>query len=702
MGAYKRHSFSSIEEVEENLSNGYYLLTTEVLTDEHRGLLARSHYMTDVYDVKVDENIKNADKYTYDKKIKKLGNEEINQYKLDYTNGLISGDFINFGEYKPEIDASNNLVLDSEGNPKKVYKTNKYYEYGKQFDEIGILTRDARPVFGYNTLERIIKARNSFFDENREDVSKLKNGTLVRTLDIGRYYNNSLINTIRNTYANKNSINSDGIYYITNADTKSYDVYNGKTLLYSVPLETTMTNEIKVYNTSNRAFSDLSKLYTKVQDEAGLKVMFWDSPSNFGEHLTIKGADYQLILMGTTMNKAIDEKNRMLYGEGNTEQEYVANPGITIIDDIRTVYPGVTLEESGLGFRGLAETIKARKNRILESTEYKDDLREIKDQYKGMLTGYYSNPYAFNLFTMNYTDVDRQEEETNQVFTKVPDDENGKKFKSKVIDDLRLAIDDGSYSAVMAQRGTDFGYLIHIDPKYYQGSATSDSQAHHVGYTIFVPDVFDTNFFNSYKNSPKGAAQCDIISAEMYNSPDKEYSVTFPTNQTYTKETGRVVSESGNLRIDGRYTVYGDSNSKIYTYIDNATNEQHNLNDIFGKDAKNILSQYIEINNTFNSIIDKLTSREIYIDEEGNEQRYGYYKAKDDLNEYLSNTDNKTGYNGNEILAIFNNFDTVSYIKNNRFLKDNGEPTDIRASDAIKEVYDYYTGVLKSFYTGIQ
>ena len=190
---------------------------------------------------------------------------------------------------------------------------------------------------------------------------------------------------------------------------------------------------------------------------------------------------------------------------------------------------------------------------------------------------------------MNYTDVNRQEEETDQVFTKVPDDENGKKFKSKVIDDLRLAIDDGSYSAVMAQRGTDFGYLIHIDPKYYQGSATSDSQANHVGYTIFVPDVFDTNFFNSYKNSPKGAAQCDIISAEMYNSPDKEYSVTFPTNQTYTKEKGRIVSESGNLRIDGRYTVYGDSNSKTYTYIDNATNEQHNLNEIFGENAKNIL-----------------------------------------------------------------------------------------------------------------
>ena len=92
----------------------------------------------------------------------------------------------------------------------------------------------------------------------------------------------------------------------------------------------------------------------------------------------------------------------------------------------------------------------------------------------------------------------------------------------------------------------------------------------------------------------------------MYNSPDKEYSITYPTNQTYTRETGRIVSESGNLRIDGRYTVYGDSNSKTYTYIDNATNEQHNLNEIFGENAKNILSQYIEINNTFNSIINKL------------------------------------------------------------------------------------------------
>ena len=44
----------------------------------------------------------------------------------------------------------------------------------------------------------------------------------------------------------------------------------------------------------------------------------------------------------------------------------------------------------------------------------------------------------------------------------------------------------------------------------------------------------------------------------------------------------------------------------------------------------------------------------------------------------------------------------ISLKENNRFLKENGEPTDIRASDAIKEVYNYYTGVLKSFYTGIK
>lgn len=702
MGAYKRHNFSSIEEVEENLNNGYYTKTEEVLTDENKGLLARSHYMTDIYDVKVGENIKNADKYTYDKKIKRLGDEEINKYKLDYTEGLISGDFINFGEYEPEVDASNNPVLDDDGNPKKVYKTNEYYDYGIKFDYNSASNGDAYSIFGYNTLQRIINDRNMFFDENRKDVAKLEDGTLVRTLEIGKYYNNSLINAIRDNYTNKNSIDSDGIYYITNADNKSYDVYNGETLLYSIPLETTRNNKVKVYNSSNRAYSDLGRLYTKIVDEAGLKTIFWDSPTNFGERLNHTGAEEQLYRIGSAINKATYEKNRILYGKENTETEYVANPGITIIDDARTIYPGITLEESGLGFRGLAETIKARKNRVLESTEYKDDLREIKDQYKGMLTGYYSNPYAFNLFTMNYTDADRQEEETDQMFTKVPDDENGKKFKSKVIDDLRLAIDDGSYTAVMAQRGTDFGYLIHVDPKYYQGKSTSDSQASHVGYTIFIPDVFDTNFFNSYKNSPKGAAQCDIISAEMYNSPDKEYSITYPTNQTYTRETGRIVSESGNLRIDGRYTVYGDSNSKTYTYIDNATNEQHNLNEIFGENAKNILSQYIEINNTFNSIINKLTSREIYTDEKGNKQRYGYYKAKDDLNEYLSNIDNSTGYNGNEILAIFNNFNTVSYIKNNRFLKENGEPTDIRASDAIKEVYNYYTGVLKSFYTGIK
>ena len=197
MGAYKRHNFSSIEEVEENLNNGYYTKTEEVLTDENKGLLARSHYMTDIYDVKVDENIKNADKYTYDKKIKRLGDEEINKYKLDYTEGLISGDFINFGEYEPEVDASNNSVLDDDGNPKKVYKTNEYYDYGIKFDYNSASNGDADSIFGYNTLQRIINDRNMFFDENRKDVAKLEDGTLVRTLEIGKYYNNSLINAIR-------------------------------------------------------------------------------------------------------------------------------------------------------------------------------------------------------------------------------------------------------------------------------------------------------------------------------------------------------------------------------------------------------------------------------------------------------------------------------------------------------------------------
>ena len=455
--------------------------------------------------------------------------ERIQQTKIDnYRNaidGYSNGDKVSYNFY--------NLIVNGNwDDASQFYSPNNggiIYPAAPAYSPDGI---NSDREFYSQTFGELVKQYNRFF-ENDGQIQENK------TVNLNEWYFDAL-----QKYANNNNI-----------DLTQYGIYVDR------------SNRSVTIPHDKIAFMTLSKCINDITREYPIKTIF----HNVGDGGYLNSA-------GDALNYMEGRYNRMNSRYNNpTLNDVPIHSSLDYIDNFAFVENGQIKTANGIGSFQEMQNYMDRVTNDVKDGETKFNRKEIYNTFYNQLVG--TNAANFPVWTINGNEFKRESFEGGEFEPNTNDN-----HRNQIKEDIAWAMQNQADDIMIrpAGDGENYGHVIYIPARENKDGGKQV----HPGYTVFVPNFFERNAIERYRNDLGVIAKDEIKTMEGYQMPKFKRSVRFQ-----------------GTNCQGTYQIAQDFNgNKIYLY-NNSEGKQFNLNQLFGSEAaaKSALWQVVTAQHKLNT-----------------------------------------------------------------------------------------------------
>lgn len=410
-------------------------------------------------------------------------------------------------------------------------KAKSYFDYIKPIHKGNM----ARSIYKSHNecndhISNIIDYYNAVFTENGKPLDN-------KTITVGDWYFEAI-----KTYCINNGINSLDDDIFIDDSSKSITIRHNK-----------------------KSFIKLANIFKNI--DPGFEAFFLPSGSN-GRELIQSGR--QLGQIETLYKNVINKYNSF------NANEVPIHSSLDYIDDFAYISNNSINFANGVGSFQEMQNYMDRVTDNVKAGETKFNNEEIYKTFYNQLIG--THPANFPVWTINGNEF--KKEGFNGEYEINTNDDHHK----TIMDDIAFAMQKQKDGIMIrpVEDGINYGHIFYIPAR--------NDENPHAAYSVFIPNFFEKNAINKYKNDLRVQAKDEIKLVESYGKPNYKKSVIFQ-----------------NANCQGAYQIKQDFNgNKRYIYT-NESGKEFDLNNIFGneKTAKTALWQVVTAQYKLNDYTEK-------------------------------------------------------------------------------------------------